>query len=393
MDRHQKHPDRRDLLLSLGAGSLALMAPRLSFAALPGEKRFVFFILRGGMDGLAAVIPTGDPQFKSLRGPFLENMRPVPLDGFFSLHEDLAPLLPLYQAGDLLPVQAVASDHRGRSHFEAQDVLEAGLAHPNSSSSGWLNRLLADYERQSGRARLGLALGPTIPYALRGETRVNSAATEEVARAPAAFVDRVATLWNADPVLGPALMATMEGENSAMMGDGKRGDGIKAMQDLARLAAARLAAPQGPRIAVLELNGFDTHSGEEGRLRQQFRALSAGFLALEEGLRPVWRDTVILALSEFGRTAQPNGSGGTDHGTAGAGFLLGGAVQGGRVLADWPGLKSPQLFERRDLAPTLHIAALYKAVAAQHLGIGNQGLARIFPDAAGIRPVDILRTV
>ncbi len=365
--------------------------PRVAFAAAHTEKRFVFFILRGGMDGLAAVIPVGDPGYARVRGEFLDQQSPVMLDHVFGLHASLAPLKRFYDAGDLLPVHAVASSHRERSHFAAQDVLESALAKPNSTSSGWLNRLLAEHEMATGRRRQGLALGATMPFALRGPVLVDSSAPDKLPGAPAAFVDRMMALWSEDTVLGQALAdhqtVSMEPKDMARFGS------LQAVVDLARIAAARLAQPNGPRIAVIEMNGFDTHSAEANRIRQQFDALSQALTALADGLKPVWRDSVVMAVSEFGRTVIPNGSGGTDHGTGGAGFLLGGAVKGGRVYADWPGLKQPQLYENRDLRPTLSMTALYRAVTAAHFGLdGAATMARLFPDDIGGPAADIIRS-
>jgi uncharacterized protein (DUF1501 family) len=382
---------RRDTLRLLGLGAAAAVMPRVAFAAANTDKRFVFFILRGGMDGLAAVIPVGDPGYARVRGEFLDQQSPVMLDNVFGLHASLAPLKRFYDAGHLLPVHAVASSHRERSHFAAQDVLEAALARPNSTSSGWLNRLLAEHEAATGRKRQGLALGATMPFALRGPVQVDSSAPDKLPGAPAAFVDRMMALWSEDVVLGQALadhqMVAMEPKDMARFGS------LQAVVDLARIAAARLAQPNGPRIAVIEMNGFDTHSAEANRIRQQFDALSQALTALSDGLKPVWRETVIMAVSEFGRTVIPNGSGGTDHGTGGAGFLLGGAVKGGRVYADWPGLKQPQLYENRDLRPTLTMTALYKAVTAAHFGLdGAATMARLFPDDIGGTAADMIRT-
>ncbi|MEK9968714.1 MAG: DUF1501 domain-containing protein [Ferrovibrio sp.] len=383
---------RRDALRLLGLGTAAALMPRLAFATANTDKRFVFFILRGGMDGLGAIIPVGDPGYARVRGEFLDQQTPVMLDNVFGLHASLAPLKRYYDAGDLLPLHAVASSHRERSHFAAQDVLEAGIDKPNSSTSGWLNRLLAEHEAATGRKRQGLALGATMPFALRGPVMVDSSGPDTLPGAPSAFVDRMMALWSEDAVLGQAMadvqMASMDGSRD--MGPG---GGLQAVVKLAKLAASRLAQPNGPRIAVIEMNGFDTHSAEANRLRQQFDALTQSLTALAEGLQPVWHNSVILAVSEFGRTVIPNGSGGTDHGTGGAGFMLGGAVKGGRVYADWPGLKQGQLFESRDLRPTLSMTALYKAVASSHFGLdGAATMARLFPDDIGSRAADIIRT-
>ncbi len=395
---HASLLSRRHALGLLGLGAAASMLPGLSLAAAPTEQRFVFFILRGAMDGLAALLPLGDPDLIKQRGDLVQAENAVALDGFFALHAELAPLKAYYDAGDLLPIHAVASSHRGRSHFEAQDVLEAGLAKPNSSSTGWLNRLLTEYEvRQAGRnSRLGLAIGPTLPLALRGPQAVGSVLPDALPAIPDSFVERIATLWGGDAQLAPALEAAMMMEGRpGMQPNGQprpNTQGTMAVIELARIAAAQLSRADGPRIAVIELNGFDTHSGQLGRLNQQFKAMAAALAALREGLVPVWRQSAVLAVSEFGRTVAPNGSNGTDHGTGGAAFLLGGDVRGGRVLADWPGLKQGRLFEGRDLAPSMNMVSLYKAVAAGHLGIdGRAALGRIFPDDANLPMADLFK--
>ncbi len=405
-DADMKYPrmNRRHALGLLGSGAAMSLLPGIALAHAPTEQRFVFFILRGAMDGLAALMPLGDPDLLKQRADLVQADAAVALDGFFALHAELAPLKAYYETGDLLPIHAVASSHRGRSHFEAQDVLEAGLSKPNSSSTGWLNRLLAEYEGASSargaaehknRARLGLAIGPTIPLALRGPQAVGSVLPDGLPAIPDAFTDRIATLWGGDPQLAPALQAAMAMEDRPGMlpnGQQRANGGTMAVIELARITAAQLAKPDGPRIAAIELNGFDTHSGQTGRLNQQFKALAGALVALREGLAPVWRQSAVLAVSEFGRTVAPNGSNGTDHGTGGAAFLLGGAVRGGRVLADWPGLKQGKLFEGRDLQPSINMAALYKAVAAQHLGIdARAALARIFPDDVGLAAADLFR--
>lgn len=384
-------PTRRQTLQGLAAATGLLGLPGLSFARAATEQRFVLLVLRGAMDGLSALMPAGDPDFTAQRGPLAQPQggEPAKLDGFFALHPALAPLLPHWQAGALLPIHALASSHRGRSHFEAQDVLEAGLTQPHSGSTGWLNRLAAALPG-GAEQRLGLALGPTVPFALRGPARVASAQGSVAPGAPDAFLEKMALLWNDDAVLGPALSReTGMKPTMASMGSG-RGAGAQRASDvaLAKLAAQRLLEPEGPRIAVLEQNGWDTHSAQGNRFNNQAAGLAAMLDALSQGLKPVWDRTAILAVSEFGRTVQPNGTGGTDHGTAGAAFLLGGKVKGGRVLADWPGLKRGNQHEGRDLKPTLDLASVYKGIAAGHFGLDNAAaLDAICPDAAQVKPV------
>jgi len=377
---------RREILKGGAATIGGAALSRVVFARAETEQRFVLLILRGGMDGLSALAPVGDPDFVRERRAFAEIVGGArPLDGFFALHPALAPLERHWRNGHMTPIHALATSHRGRSHFEGQDVLESGVVAPNSASTGWVNRL-AGLLPGSGDRLPAIALGASVPYALRGPTRVGSAQTPLPIAVSSAFIERATLLWNDDPVLGPALAAGEAGPRMAGTANAYRGG--EADIALAKLAAERLAAPGGPRIAVLEQNGWDTHSAQINRFQRQAETLAAMLAALADGLAGVWRNTAVLAVSEFGRTVRPNGAGGTDHGTAGAAFLLGGNVRGGRVLADWPGLARAQQHEGRDLKPTLDVRALYKGIAAGHFGVDSpSALAELCPDATGVAPL------
>jgi uncharacterized protein (DUF1501 family) len=395
--------NRRRLLL---AGLVTGFAPRLALAAAATDRRLVVVMLRGAWDGLAVVPAYGDPAFAGLRGG-LDMGRPggaeapIDLDGFFALHPALEPLVPFWRKGELLPVQAVATTHRGRSHFEAQDVLEAGVPVVSGHADGWLNRALSEIPPPSDR-RLALALGQVVPLTLRGEVPVASWAPSRLPTPSADLISRIAALWQQDEALGPALAEGLKAQTMAgevLSGEdrmGGQGRGVGAFVQVARAAGGFLAAERGPRIAVLDIGGWDTHSGQgtvRGRLVQSLTPLGNGLAAMAAELGPAWRDTVVLCVSEFGRTVAPNGTGGTDHGTGGLALLLGGAVKGGRVLADWPGLGRGALFEGRDLKPTLDTRALYKAVLRDHLGLDLQAIERkVFPDTAGVKaPAGLIR--
>lgn len=389
--------DRR-ALLSGGALSLAMMTAggRMAWAvaAAPTDQRFVLVILRGAMDGLGAVPPYGDPDYASSR-PNIALGAPggaegsLDLGGFFGLNPGLKPIHPWFASNELLVVHAVAGAYRGRSHFDAQDLLESGGATPHAMDTGWLNRALASL-RGSGEP-MGLALGQTVPLALRGSAPVSSWAPDVLPAANGDLLAQLGELYRHDPVLSVALQeglatqARVEG-----MGDagGGRGDGAKAFVAMATMAGKMLAAPTGPRIATLEIGGWDTHVGQgaaNGRLGRQLAVLADGLVALRAGLGDAWGRTVILAATEFGRTVAANGTGGTDHGTGGAAFLMGGAVAGGRVVANWPGLSRDKLLEGRDLAPTTDLRSVAKAVLNQHLGIATAALdTSVFPDSRGV---------
>ncbi len=382
---------RRGLLLGLAA-SLALGGTRVAFARTPGDARLVVVVLRGGLDGLFAVQPYGDPALAGLRGP-LALTEPghgegalLDLGGFFGLHPALAGLHGLFAANEALVLHAVAGPHRSRSHFEAQDLLEGGAA--QRVTSGWLNRALAGLANP-GRARTGLAVGTGVPLLLRGPTPVGSYAPPGLQRPEAELMFRIAALQQADPLLGPAFAEGMRArgfvaETLGAPEGAPSGPPDPARGSFPRLAAATgrlMAAADGPRVAAMEVNGWDTHAAQLGLLPPLLRALDAGLLALREGLGAEWRRTAVLVVTEFGRTARANGNRGTDHGTAGAAFVLGGAVAGGRVLADWPGLGEGRLFEDRDLAPTLDLRRLAKGLLRDHLRLPEAAVAAAFPDS------------
>lgn len=383
----------RRTLLAGAAGGLALssLPSHLVLANAPTDKRLVLIILRGGMDGLSTVVPYGDRDYRDIRGD-LALAAPdradgvLDLNGFFGLHPALTTLHDWYGHGDALAVHAVASPYRERSHFDGQDLLEAGNDRLGSSPDGWLNRALSLI---GGSQRLGLAVGQTVPLVLRGQTPVMSWAPSALPSADLSLLDRLADLYAGDPLFSTALA---EGRRAnalagAAMGDTQRVDGQQeAYLQLADTAAGMLTTPDGPRIAVMDAPGWDTHIGQgtnDGALSRSLTGLNDVLARLGDGLAPVWRDTAIMIVTEFGRTVHPNGSGGTDHGTATAAVLAGGAVNGGQVIADWPGLGTNRLYENRDLAPTTDIRSLFKAVLARHYGLPLDALDRVvFPNSA-----------
>jgi uncharacterized protein (DUF1501 family) len=394
---------RRRLLLGLGA--LALPLPGVALAAASTDKRFVFVILRGGLDGLAAVPPYADPDYVELRG---ELAVPAPgrdrgaldIDGRFGLDPALAGLDRFVRARQLAIVHAVATPYRQRSHFDGQDLLENGSTDPRAKNGGWLNRTISLLGRPAEtERRLGLAVGYTVPLALRGELPVATWSPRQLPDASADFLAKVAELYRDDRLLGPtlrqsvgaqAMSAEAMGDSAKMTGPAR---GPAAFKLAAEAAGKLLASARGPRIAVLELNGFDTHAQQRDRLAGPLAGFADGMGALADALGPAWTDTVVLAASEFGRTAAINGTRGTDHGTAGVAFVLGGRVAGGRVLGRWPGLSAQQLHEGRDLAPTTDLRAVAKAILKTHLGLPADALARVvFPGSRDVAPMEGLLT-
>jgi uncharacterized protein (DUF1501 family) len=387
---------RRSLLL--GGASFAAWAylPKFARAADGRDPRLIVVILRGALDGLATVAPVGDPDYAGLHGPIaLASTGPhaaFMLDSFFALHPSMPEFARMVREKHAAVVHAVATPYRDRSHFDGQDVLESGYAGPGRVQSGWLNRALEALPRGE-RVMSGLAIGPTTPLVLRG-------AAPTVAWAPAALPQaaddtaaRLVDLYrHRDPALAAALSQGLQLDKAAQGDDMKPKPGTNnagAMKLVARGAAKLMSAQDGPRIAALAFDGWDTHANEGGpvgRLATLLSGLDGVLAEFESGLGERWRDTVIVVATEFGRTARINGTEGTDHGTGTVALLAGGAVKGGRVIADWPGLKQANLFEARDLAPTTDLRAVIKGVLHDHLGLSDRVLAEaVFPDSANVK--------
>jgi uncharacterized protein (DUF1501 family) len=381
--------ERRSFLT--GAAALAALAStRAAFAAAPTDRRFVLILLRGALDGLHALPPHGDRDYRRLRPTLaLSPDAVLDLDGYFGLHPALGDLVPLYRAGELLLVPAAATSYRDRSHFDGQNMLENGSGKPCGAQDGWLNRAIVGLN--GGDHRLGLALGPSVPLILQGPARVRSWSDSGLPAADEDFLARMTVAYQNDPLFAAALRDARGGATPAVaMGD-MAGEARPAQVYLkaARAAADLLARPDGPRVAVLESQGWDTHFAQERRLKELLGELSRGLLELKSGLGEAWRETVVIVVSEFGRTAAENGSRGTDHGTGGFALLAGGAVAGGRIVGDWPGLSERALYEGRDVLAANAYERLFKAVLVGHLGL-DPGFVedRVFPASRAQSPMD-----
>jgi uncharacterized protein (DUF1501 family) len=392
-------PSRRQVLVGGGALFASAFAPRLSFAGTR-DPRLIVVILRGALDGLSAVPPLGDRSYASLRQDLALSgsgeMPALRLNDFFSLHPKLTGFSSLYEAGELTVLHAVATPYRERSHFAGQDVLENGYDRPGRVDSGWLNRLFAAVPagRQVAGPRV-LGVGSSAPLIVRGPAPIIGWAPTILRESQDDLTARVLELYrDVDPQLGDALAAGIDARDMAAGGGDARMQGVPAatrtMIETATGAARLLAGESGPRLAALSYNGWDTHAregGAEGRLATLLGSLDQAMTAMKTTLGPAWNETVVLVITEFGRTAYVNGTRGTDHGTATVAFLLGGAVRGKRVIADWPGLGSSQLYEGRDLKPTLDLRSVFKGVAMDHLGVPENLLAtQVFPGSEKIAP-------
>ena len=345
---------------------------------------------------------TATPQYAARRGPLAVPAPGSPggaldLDGHFGLSPHLGEMHKLFAARELAVLHAVASPYRERSHFDAQNLIENGTVKPFGRESGWLNVALGTAERARRRARsgtLGFALGQSIPLVLRGPAQVGSWSPSKLPVPDADLLDRLAALYRGDALLGRSFavareaQAMMEGRDAAAAWAARR----LPVVELAKAAGDILGKRDGPRVATIDFGGWDTHisqQGEYSQLTRNLRLLDRSIATLKTTLGPAWRHTAVLIVTEFGRAVAPNGSGGTDHGTAGAAFVVGGAVRGGRVIADWPGLGERALHEGRDLRPTLDLRALFKAALAAQLGLGEAALETdVFPDSRAVRPLD-----
>lgn len=377
--------NRRNLVLTGAAGALSLgFAPRLAFAQAASDRRFVFIIQRGAADGLGTLAPVGDPAFAAQRGVLAQDFADAAkLDAMFALHPNLKNVAQMVAAKEALFVHAVASPYRDRSHFDAQNVLETGGNAAYQLKDGWMNRLLAvlpDDERK------GIAIAATIPMALRGKVEVASYAPSVLPDASDDLLGRVAMLYAEDPQLHAiweqaTATRTLTGDLAANNGRNAAATGA--------LAARLLAADNGARIAMIETGGWDTHAGQRGRLGAQLNGMDQMIAALKTGLGPLWGKTMVLVATEFGRTVKVNGTQGTDHGTGSVAWLLGGAVKGGRVVADWPGLSDAALYEGRDLKPTAGLDAVIGSAAAAHFGVDPaRALPALFPGQKSARVMD-----
>ncbi|MEM9057145.1 MAG: DUF1501 domain-containing protein [Pseudomonadota bacterium] len=387
--------DRRRVLQLACASALAAGAPRLSLARADTDARLVLVILRGAMDGLAFAPPYGEPAYAGLRGELAlpgpsDSDGALKLDGLFGLHPSLAGLAELYRDGELILAHAVASPYRRRSHFDAQDILENGVSVAGQRRDGWLNRAVGPLNAHlDGDAAIALAMN--APLVLRGEHSVSTWAPSKFPEAGDDTLRRIEQLYVNDAFFRTRLERALESQQLAseldpMDSRRRRGnDGALFMASM-RQAAHFLSADSGPRIAVVESGGWDTHANQgavDGLLARKFSALDEGVLQLRRGLGGAWKRTVCMIVTEFGRTVKVNGTRGTDHGTGTVTVLAGGAVAGGRIIADWPGLAARNLFEGRDLYPSTDIRSLFKGVLAEHLDLPETLLEReVFPDSS-----------
>lgn len=391
---------RRNLLYAAGMAGVVSLLPRVSLAYADTDSRFVFIILRGALDGLAAVAPYGDGNYQRVRGALA---LPAPgstdgalkLDGMFALNPAFANLYARYQAKELLVLHAVASPYRERSHFDGQDLLENGTTTPHGSLDGWLNRALPGMPgaKQRSTEQLAIAFAQNVPLVLRGEQKVGSWVPSRLPETDDDTLQRIAALYATDPYLLSRLQTAMStdaiaDEGGMSMAQGGRNN---ALASVVSAAGKMLKQNDGPRVAVMEATGWDTHANqgaEQGQLFARLQGLDTAIESLRVEMGDAWKNTVVMVATEFGRTVAINGTRGTDHGTATCSFLIGGAVNGGKVIADWPGLASHNLYQGRDLQPTLDLRSVFKGVLTAHMGVSESLLeTKVFANSRGAKPM------
>ena len=379
--------DRREFLAGMCYGGIATFGlPVVRFARVRQEGRLVFVLLRGGFDGLAAVVPYADPAYETLRGPLaFRSSDLVALDDAFSLAPGLGPLKAFWDRGELAVMHAMAIPFRTRSHFDGQAVLETGIDRPVGSSDGWLNRLLQVMPGE----RSGIAIASGMPRSLTGSFGVETWSPAQLGQVDDAYLDRLGALYRTDRALQGAFEAALQQGNvvgeDPMAGRGAQRGGVT---PLLQAAARILKRETGPNVAAMEFSGWDTHANQGvagGALDRLLGQLAGGLDAFRVEMGDSWRNTTVVVMTEFGRTARPNGTRGTDHGTAGAGFVLGPNLARSAVYADWPGLSEKSLFEARDLAPTLDTRAVLKGAIAATFDLTAAQADRVFPGSSATR--------
>lgn len=389
---------RRQFLANTAIGAATLMIwPKLTFAATGSDTRFLFVLLRGGLDGLESVPPYGDPGYQAIRGALaLSPAAANPahrLDNVFALHPSFDYAAQLYAQGQFMPVVAAAPPYWGRSHFQAQDCVENGTAKPDGAQTGWLNRCITCMPGVGG-----LACAAVMPLTMRGTAKVETWSLPLPTEVNPILLQRLQPLYAADTRLAApfARAVAQQGGSSVpepgvdmMTGGGKpgrkRAGGLPVMMGA---AGGFMGKADGPRIAFVEDDGWDTHANEAAIVTRKIGELDAGLKAFHQSIGPMWGRTIVVVATEFGRTAHINGTGGTDHGTGGSMFLAGGALHGGRVAGQWPGIGSGELYQDRDVHATTDFRSVFKGVLAAHLDVAEPLLeSRVFPGSRAAEPL------
>ncbi|WNC73054.1 DUF1501 domain-containing protein [Thalassotalea psychrophila] len=369
---------RRQFIKTLGASASLVLLQTPALAAVnklvSKPKKIVWVVLRGAMDSLHTIVPITDKNYHVLRpklAPSIANDL-LPLSTDFAFHPALKHMHGLYKSKQLLPIVAVGSGYPRRSHFDGQDYLESGLSSLDHDT-GWLGRALNEMTANTK----ALAVANSVPISMRSSSKVSTWYPSRLKDADENIYEALMNLYQNDEMLSSRLQ---EGLNTQEMAGNTSTKKKGKFVDLAKSCGKLLANNDGVDCAMLEVGGWDTHNNQTVRLNRQLEGLDQGIAALQAELGEYWQDTVVIVATEFGRTAKENGTGGTDHGTGSAMFIAGGAVQGGKVLGDWPGLAKEQLFNNRDLMPTTSTFSWIGAVLQQHWQLDSKTIANVFPD-------------
>lgn len=391
---------RRQFLAGTAIGAAALLVwPKITFAATGSDARFLFVLLRGGLDGLESVPPYGDPGYAAIRGALaLSPSADKPahkLDNVFALHPSFDYATQLYAQGQFMPVVAAAPPYWGRSHFQAQNCVENGTAKPDGAQTGWLNRCIACMPGVDG-----LACAAVMPLTMRGGAKVEAWSPPLPTEVNPILLQRLQPLYAADARLSePFARAVAQQADSPLPESGagmmaNHESGKKKQGGLPLMMAAAggfMGKVDGPRVGFVEDDGWDTHANEAAIVTRKIAELDAGLEAFHQSIGPAWNRAIVIIATEFGRTAHINGTGGTDHGTGGSMFLAGGALSGGRVAGNWPGIGRAELYQDRDVHATTDFRSVFKAVLAAHLGVSESLLeSRVFPGSATAKPLQNL---
>ncbi len=380
---------RREFIKGLGA-SLVMLSSGVSTSALAtdiktNKKNLVWVMLRGALDPLHTVVPLKDDNLLTLRPTLAKSVMKsaLALDNQFGLNPALTHLHKWYLDKQLLPIVAVSSGYESRSHFDGQDYLESG-GNLNNLDSGWLARSLSGlsnsaistskYSKQTSSA---IAIANSTPISLRGSNAVNTWYPANIKAADDDIYRQLNNLYQDDKSLLQNLTDGLALQDTAMIDDNKKTS--RKFIELAKACGNFLVKSDDIDCAMLEMGGFDTHNNQHKRLLKQLTELDSGLAALKSSLGSQWDDTVVIVATEFGRTVKENGTQGTDHGTGSAMFIAGGQVKGGKVLGDWPGLKTEQLFKQRDLQPTTNSFSWIASILKQHWQLSDDAIAKVLP--------------
>jgi uncharacterized protein (DUF1501 family) len=349
---------RREFIKFSASLTLAGVTSWANSAQPAQAKRLLVIMLRGGMDGLAAIPPFADPDIGSLRSELLPSNL-LPGNQFFGIHPALPTFAECMDTGQATAIHATGFRYTGRSHFEGQDIMQSGVLKPYASASGWLGRAM-----RAAQSKGGVAISIPMPLILRGDAVSETQYPSWMQAPPKATYELVSQLWANVPELKPYASRLIESDNVRLAADGtpEPNQQRRTAYSLAKEAAQKMQLPGGPVVGVLDFNGFDTHAGQgaaEGVIATKLKQIDDAIRGYREGIGASWAQSLVITVTEFGRTVSVNGTVGTDHGWGSCILAAGGLVKAKGIVSQWPGLKNSQLFEGRDLKVTVDALAIY----------------------------------